>query len=92
MSADNSGGRGDSEDEAGALLTHDRQGGASHIHRTEQEGLDLIPHLIGAEFLEKAGEKVPRVVDQGVDAAETRDGRLNCCLRLLRSGDVESRS
>ena len=75
--------------QAGALLAHHRQDGASDIHRAEQQRLDLIADLFGAQLLEEAGEEVARVVDQDVDSAELRDGGLDGRLRILRAGDVE---
>jgi hypothetical protein len=82
-------GRGDCEHQAGALLAHHRQDGASDIHRAEQQRLELIADLFRAELLEEAGEEIPRVVDQDVDPAELSDGGLDCSLGVLRAGDVE---
>ena len=87
--AGDAGGRRDRNDQARALLTHHWQYGASHIHRTEQERLDLIANLFWAEFLEEAGEKITRVVDQNVDPAKLRDGGLNGSLRILGARHVE---
>jgi hypothetical protein len=58
--------RGNGEQQSGTLLAHHRQDGASHIHRAEQERLDLIANLFRAELLEETGEEVARVVDQPV--------------------------
>ena len=66
-----------------------RQHGAGDVHRAEQQGLDLVADLIGAEFLEEAGVEVARVVDQHVDAAEPADGGLDRGLGVLGAGDVE---
>src|SRR4029453_4490373 len=82
-------GRGDCEQQAGALLAHHRQDGASDIHRAEQQRLELIADLFRAELLEEAGEEVARVIDQDVESAELRDGGLDCCLRIQWAGDVE---
>ena len=82
-------GRGDGEQQAGALLTHHWQDGASDVHRAEQQRVELIADLFGAQLLEKAGEEVAGVVDQNVESAELRDGGLDCCLRILWTGDVE---
>ena len=82
-------GRGNGEHQAGALLAHHRQHGAGDVHRAEQQRLDLVADLIGAEFLEEAGVEVAGVVDQDVDAAEPRDGGLDRGLRVLGAGDVE---
>jgi len=46
-------------------------------------------HPSTPNFLEEAGEKVARVVDQDVEAAEPRKGSLDCGLRILWLGDVE---
>src|SRR6185503_15059744 len=40
---------------------------ASHIHRAEQQRLDLIAYIFRAQLLEEAGEEVSRVVEQDVD-------------------------
>jgi hypothetical protein len=37
--------------------------------------LDLLPHLIGREFLEEAREEVARVVDEHVDPVVVAEGR-----------------
>ena len=87
--AGDAGGRRDGDEQARALLAHHWQCGASDIHRTEQERLDLIADLFGAEFLEEAGEEIARVVDQNVDSTERRDGGLNGRLRILRASHVE---
>ena len=89
MPPDDAGGRGDGEQQAGALLAHHRQHGAGDVHRAEQQRLDLVADLFGAEFLEEAGVEVARVVDQHVDPAEPRDGGLDRGLGVLGAGDVE---
>jgi hypothetical protein len=63
---------------------------ASHIHRAEQQRLDLIAYIFRAQLLEEAGEEVSRVVEQDVDSAELRDGGVDCRVRVLWAGDVES--
>jgi hypothetical protein len=82
-------GRRDGDEQARTLLAHHWQHGASDIHRTEQERLDLMANLFWAEFLEEAGEEITRVVDQNVDSAELRDGGLNGRLRILRACHIE---
>ena len=49
----------------------------------------MIAHIVRAQFLEEAGEEIPCVIDQDVDAAEPRDGGFDCRVRLLEAGDVE---
>ena len=44
--ADDAGGRGDRDDEAGALGAHDREDRAGDVHRAEQGGLDLRPEVL----------------------------------------------
>ena len=63
--------------------------GASDVHRTEQERLDLIADLFWAEFLEEAGEEITRVVDQNVDSAKLRDAGINGRLRIPGPSNVE---
>jgi hypothetical protein len=55
--------RGDSEQQAGALLTHHWQNGASDV-RAEQQRVELMAHLFWAQLLEEASEEVARVVDE----------------------------
>ncbi len=72
--AHDAGGRGDRDEQAGALGAHDRKGRAGDVDRAEQGGLDLRPEVLGGDLLEEPGVEVARVVDQHVDAAEPVDG------------------
>jgi hypothetical protein len=89
LHADQAGGRGDGDDVACALPAQDGQDGAGDVHRAEEVGLELLAHLRGRDLLEVAGEEVPGVVDQDVDAAEAVDGGLRGGLGVLGAGDVE---
>ena len=82
-------GRGDGEQQAGALLTHHWQDGASDVHRAEQQRVELITDLFGTQLLEEASEEVARVVDQNIDSAKLRDRGIDRRLRILWTGDVE---
>jgi hypothetical protein len=42
----------------GALLTHHWQNGASNAHRAEQQRVESIADLLGAQLLEEAGEEI----------------------------------
>jgi hypothetical protein len=70
-------------------FTHHWQDGASDVHRAEQQRVELIADLFGAQLLEEAGEEVARVVDQNIDSAELRDRGIDRRLRILWTGDVE---
>ncbi len=89
LHADQAGGRGDGDDVAGTLRSHDGQDGAGDVHRAEEVGLELLAHLRGRDLLEVAGEQVPGVVDQDVDAAEAVDGGLRGGLGVFEAGDVQ---
>src|SRR4029077_1771332 len=66
--------------------------GASHVHRAEQQCLDLIANLFGAKLLEETSVEVSCVVDQHVNAAELPDGTFDRSLSILGTGNVELRS
>jgi len=57
--------------------------------RAEQVCLELLAHLVRRDLLEVAGEEVPGVVDQDVDAAEPVDGGLRRRVRIVQAGDVQ---
>jgi len=82
-------GRGDGEQQAGALLTHHRQDRASDVHRAEQQRVELIADLVRAQLLEEAGEEVARVVDQNINSAKLCDRGLDRRLRILWTRDIE---
>ena len=71
------------------MLAHHRQCRPSDVHRAEQQRLDLVADLFGAELLEKTGVEVAGVIDQDVDPTELADGRLDCGLGVLGVGHVE---
>jgi hypothetical protein len=87
--ANDAGGRGDRDEEAGALGAQDRQDRAGDVHGAEQGGLDLGPDVLGADLLEEPGVEVAGVVDQHVDAAEPFDGGARGVLGVGGVGDVE---
>ena len=87
--AHDAGGRGDGDDEPGALGAHGGEHGAGDVHRAEQGGLDLRPDVCGAELLEEPGVEVAGVVDHHVDAAEPVEGRLDGGFGGGGVGDVE---
>ena len=71
------------------MLTHHWQGGASDVHRAEQQRVELMADLFGTQLLEEAGEEVARVVDQNINSAKLRDSGIDRRLRILWTGDVE---
>src|SRR5215218_9718492 len=87
--AHDAGGRGDGDDQAGALGAQDRKDGAGDVHRAEQGGLDLGPEVLGADLLEEPGVEVAGVVDQHVDASEPFHASLHGRLGVGAVGDVE---
>jgi len=48
-------GRGDRDDVSCALLSHDRQDRARHVHRADEICGQLLVYLVWREFLEAAG-------------------------------------
>ncbi len=82
-------GRGDGHQQAGALLTHHREDSSGDVHRAEQQRIELIADLLGAQLLEEAGEEVSRVIDQNVNSAKLRDSGIDRRLRIVWIGDVE---
>jgi hypothetical protein len=82
-------GRGDRDDQAGALGAHDRKDRAGDVHRAEQGGLDLRTEALRADLLEKPGVEIAGIVDQHVDPPEPVDGCLDGRLRVGGIGDVE---
>src|SRR5580693_10036508 len=74
---DDAAGRGDRDDQAGALLTHDGQHSPGDVQRAEKIRLDLCPEVVGADLLEESRDEGARIVDQNVDPAEPVDRRLS---------------
>jgi hypothetical protein len=64
---DDAAGRGDRDDQAGALLTHDGQHSPGDVQRAEKIRLDLCPEVTGADLLEESRDEVARIVDQNVN-------------------------
>jgi hypothetical protein len=71
------------------LLAHHRQYGTRDVHRPEQQGVDLLANLLGAQLLEEASVEVARVVDQDIDSTELGDCCGYCSLCILNAGDIE---
>jgi hypothetical protein len=74
---------------AAALPAHDGQDGPGDVEGAEEVRLHLGPELGVADLLEVAGVEVPGVVDQGVDAPEPPDGRVDGGLAGDWVGDVQ---
>jgi hypothetical protein len=72
-----------------ALLAHDRQDGAGHVHGADEAHPQLALDLLGRQLLEEPRLEAGGVVDQHVDAAEAVNGRLNRRLGVLPAGHVE---
>ena len=86
--ARDAGGRGDRDDQAGAL-GHDQRYRTGDDDRAVQGGLNLRPELLRSELLLEPGVEVASVVDQNVDASEPLDGSLDGYVGVGRLGAVE---
>jgi hypothetical protein len=87
--ADDAAGRGDRDDQTGAVLTHPRQYSSSDVQGAEKVRLDLRPEVVRADLFEEPGDEVARVVDQDVDPAELVDRSPNGGLGIIGTGHVE---
>ena len=67
------------------LLSHDRQHGATDVHRTDQARRELEVHLLRRNLLEVARVEAGGVVDQHIDPAEAFD---SCLYRGVGVGET----
>ena len=86
--ARDAGGRGDRDDQAGAL-GHDRRYRTGDDNGPNRVVSICAPELLRGELIEEAGVEVASVVDQNVDASEPLERSLDGRVGVGRVGAVE---